>query len=88
MRSAVLIVYLIALVAMAWRALCSAQRTAKGAARLLGAALFFATDLVTIAELAEGTRAYAAWIWAMYPPALIALAWSCWETRTVMESRT
>ena len=78
-RSTVLVVYLLALLAMVWRALCSADRTPRGAARVLGASLFFGTDLFTIAEIAGGTRAYAPWIWAMYPPALIALAWSCWQ---------
>jgi hypothetical protein len=78
-RATVLVAYLVALLAMTWRALCSAQRTPRGATRVLGASLFFGTDLFTLAELAADSRANAAWIWALYPPALIALAWSCWE---------
>jgi hypothetical protein len=58
-RSTVLVVYLLALLAMVWRALCSAARSPRGAARVLGASLFFGTDLCTIAEIAGGTRAYA-----------------------------
>lgn len=82
-RSIVFVVYLLALLAMAWRALCSADRSAKGAARILGASLFFATDLCAIAEIIAGTNTYAAWIWTMYPPALIALAWSCWGANPI-----
>gem|GEM_PF-4180759 len=78
-RAAVLVVYLLALSAMVWRALCSAAWGAKGAARVIGAALFLATDLCVMAELVDGSRAHAGWIWAMYPPALLGLAWSCWE---------
>jgi uncharacterized membrane protein YhhN len=80
-RAAVLVVYLLALSAMVWRALCSAERGAKGAARVIGAVLFLATDLCVAAELVDGGRAYAGWIWAMYPPALLGIVWSCWEPR-------
>jgi hypothetical protein len=78
-RSTVLAAYLFALVAMVWRALCSAEPTPKGVARAAGALLFFGTDLCAIAEIVAATSAYAAAVWAMYPPALIALAWSCWR---------
>jgi uncharacterized membrane protein YhhN len=73
-RAAVLVIYLVALSAMWWRALC-----ARGGRRVVGATLFFATDLLAIATAVHGTRALIPWIWAIYPPALICLAWSSWR---------
>jgi hypothetical protein len=79
-RAMVLVVYLLALVAMLWRALCAAlaQHGLRTATRIVGAILFFTTDLMTLAEIIEGGTAHARWIWMTYPPALICLAWSCW----------
>jgi hypothetical protein len=77
-RVAALVVYLVALSAMWWRALC-ARGGRRGAARVVGATLFFATDLLAIATAVHGTRAFIPWIWAIYPPALIGLAWSSWR---------
>ena len=68
--------YLVLLCGMWWRALCSLRRGA--AVRVAGATLFFATDLFAIAMKVEQTGAYVPWIWALYPPALIGLAWSFW----------
>ena len=48
--------------------------------RILGAVLFFATDLFAIATVVQGAGGYIGWIWALYPPALICLAWSSWRT--------
>jgi hypothetical protein len=75
-----LAVYLVVLTAMLWRGLCPTLSIpcAKRIARSLGAALFFATDLFSIATYVEATRVYIAWIWALYPPALLCLAWSFW----------
>jgi hypothetical protein len=82
-RAAVLVTYLVAVSLMLWRALCSlnAGKTTKVLVRILGAVLFFATDLFAIATVAQSTRGYIGWIWALYPPALICLAWSSWSTR-------
>ena len=44
--------------------------------RIVGATLFFGTDLLAIATVVHGTRVYIPWMWALYPPALICLAWS------------
>jgi len=41
--------------------------------------LFFATDLFAIATVVQGAGGYIGWIWALYPPALICLAWSSWS---------
>jgi hypothetical protein len=78
-----LTLYLVALSAMLWRALCSVRSGGEGrriAARISGATLFFATDLFAIATAVHHTRAYIPWIWAIYPPALLCLAWSTWRT--------
>jgi YhhN family len=77
-RAAAVVVYLVALSAMWWRALC-ARGGRHGGARIVGATLFFATDLLAIATAVNGTRAFIPWIWAIYPPALICLAWSSWR---------
>jgi hypothetical protein len=77
-RAAVLVTYLVALSLMLWRALCSldAAHTSKVVVRIFGAVLFFATDLFAIATVVHGAGSYVGWIWALYPPALICLAWS------------
>ena len=82
-RAAVMVTYLVALSLMLWRALCSldAGKTAKVFVRILGAVLFFATDLLAIATVVQGTGGYIGWIWALYPPSLICLAWSSWSAR-------
>ncbi len=77
-RAAVLGVYLAALCMMLWRALCT-RGGGRAGARIGGATLFFATDLLAIATAVHGTRAFIPWIWALYPPALICLAWSSWR---------
>ena len=79
-RAAVLITYLVALSLMLWRALCSLNsgKTRKILVRILGAVLFFATDLFAIATVMHGAGSHVGWIWALYPPALICLAWSSW----------
>jgi hypothetical protein len=79
-RAAALVVYLVALSTMLWRALCASRaRDSRSVARAVGATLFFATDLFAIATAVQGTRAFIPWIWAIYPPALICLAWSSWK---------
>ena len=82
-RAAVLVTYLVALSLMLWRALCSLNsgKTTKVLVRILGAVLFFATDLFAIATVVQRAGGYIGWIWALYPPALICLAWSSWSTR-------